>query len=186
MVKNKEFSGKEFYGAGSFIKSGSKAIFSFSWLPLGQRGYTLLEILLVLAIISVLMAVSIPRFGYMMERQELATEARQLANHFRLAQQKAVTTGQNCRLHFYLYGDRYRTDFPSGRENFYLPQGIDYAWVNFPQYDGRFGVRELYFLPSGAPNRGGTVGLRNREGDRIYIIVTPATGRVRISHEPPG
>jgi len=148
-------------------------------------GVTLVELLVVVALLGIILSVAVPRFYDFVPRIQLESAARGLSAEFRLAQQKAITTGKRCTIRFYLYGHRYRTFYPGSSESIDLPTGISYATINFPSDDGAYGIRRLYFNRSGAPNRGGTVGLKNEYGDRIYVIVTPATGRVRISDIPP-
>lgn len=102
----------------------------------------------------------------------------------RRAQQKAITTGSTQAIDLRIYSNDYRVrDLGSGEAyTVKLAEGITYRSVNFPVESGH---PRISFYRSGAPNSGGTIVL-NGPRDRVsYIIVTPATGRVRISDQPP-
>lgn len=100
----------------------------------------------------------------------------------RLAQQVAITTGKQTRIEFRWEAADYRIFLPVEKTTVKLPEGIVYVMNNFPLEKG---IRKLSFSNIGAPNQGGTVGFKNRRGSRLYVIITPATGRVKVSSEPP-
>lgn len=136
----------------------------------------------VLAIIGLTAAAGLPFLANPGGRWKLETAARSLASDIRLAQQASITTRVNTRFEFRFYNNDYRVFYPHGRQTVRLPDGIAYNAITFPFSGGYYRV---HFTPSGAPSSGGTVVLKNRKGEKIYVIVTPATGRVRISQEPP-
>jgi len=139
----------------------------------------------VLSLMGVLSLIAFPYLTHHMQRQELEVAVRQMTTEIRLAQQKAISSGKQGSLDFYIYADHYRINLPGERKRVDLPGGISYAYINFPQKGSVFGIRELSFSRTGAPNRGGTIGLKNEKEERLYVIVTPATGRVRTSTERP-
>lgn len=143
-----------------------------------------MELLLVLAIIALLTAVATPALIGHMEERALELAAHAVAMDMRRAQQAAITSGFTSEMRFYEFQHRYRMiDQASGESRMInLPAGITIHFLNFIFSRG---THNLNFLRTGAPNRGGTLCLRNRRGDLRYIIVTPATGRVRVSKSPP-
>lgn len=150
-----------------------------------ERGLTLVELLCLLALLGLIMAVAAPAVSSISDNRNLELAARGLASDLRRIQQKAITSGYEQRVEFRLFVNDYRIrDLSSGeRITVKLPEGISYRSANFPSGSGH---PTLIFHRSGAPGQGGTVGLTNEKGDVLYIIVTPATGRVRISSSPPG
>jgi len=150
----------------------------------GEQAFTLVELLCVLAILGMLSAVAVPALAGFNEERALELAARSVALDMRRAQQAAITSGFTSEMRFYEFHHKYRLiDRASGESKMiYLPEGIKIHLINFI-FSG--GTHNLNFLRTGAPNRGGTICLRNERGDLRYIIVTPATGRVRISQTPP-
>jgi prepilin-type N-terminal cleavage/methylation domain-containing protein len=146
--------------------------------------FTAIELLCVLAILGLLAALAVPALADWAAAGALETAAHRLAQDMRRIQQAAITSGLTSEIQFYEYANRYRLiDNAADKEIFVdLPPGIAYRSNNFPVSAGK---RTLKFYRSGAPNQGGSVGLKNERGEILYVIVTPATGRVRISPEPP-
>lgn len=146
------------------------------------RGSSLLEVLLVLTLLGIIGAIAMPRAGRSREAYQLETTARSLAVHMRMAQSHAVANGPMARLVFYHEAERYSLDLGQERNMVYLPEGIQIEYVLFPAVQGR---PTLSFNFLGTPNQGGHVALKNRRGEMQYVIITPVTGRVRISPRPP-
>ncbi len=117
-----------------------------------------------------------------MPRWQLEAAAWRLASDLRLAQQVAISTGKTSRVEFRQFNNDYRMWLPEDMERVRLPEGISYAGNTFPLSSG---VRKVSFTALGAPSQGGTVTLANQRGDKLYVITTPATGRVRVSKDPP-
>lgn len=148
-----------------------------------ETGFSYLELVCVLAIIGLITVTSLPSLVHLGSRWKLETAARNVATEFRLAQQATITTRVNTRFEFRFHNNDCRIFYPEGRKMMRLPEGITYNAITFPFSDGYY---KVHFTPLGAPSSGGTVALQNRAGGKIYIIVTPATGRVRLSKQPPG
>lgn len=156
-----------------------------AWPKLRQpSGLTLIELICVLAIISMILLVGIlPALGFHRGgKRRLETAAWRLASEMRLARQSAISTGITSRIQFRMFNDDYKISYPDEKVTVKLPEGICYGYINFPVVDGYY---LLEFKCTGAPNRGGTVGLKSKQKEKLYVIVTPATGRVRVSPEPP-
>lgn len=153
-------------------------------MPAGYRcGFTLIELLCVIAIIAILSLLAMPLLFNWEPEWELEAAAWDLAAKIRLARQVAITRRKTTRIEFREAAGDYRIFFPGDpEEKITLPEGIYYGGINFPSSGG---VHLLSFTMSGAPNQGGTVILINRDEEKRYVIVTPATGRVRVSEDPP-
>ncbi len=149
----------------------------YSW---PQRGFTLIELLAVMAIAALFAAVLWPRVP-VHGRWKLETAARNLAGDLRLIRQAAITSGEFCRIEFYIYAQSYELRLPGNEREVYLPEGVYFE--GFPTFQGD--PPYVHFNMLGRPSGGGTVILKSREGHKLYIIVTPVIGRVRVSLEPP-
>ncbi len=151
-----------------------------------ERAFTLVELLCVLALLGMLAMIAMPAVNDMGRKRLLEIAARSLATDMRRCQQTAIVSGSGRCLEFLLYSSSYhyriKNCSTSETERISFPEGITYHSITFPTSGG---IPRLRFNPDGAPNAGGTVVLQNSRGDIIHVIVTPATGRVRISDKPP-
>ncbi len=148
-----------------------------------EKGTSLVEVLVVLALIGILSALIMPRAGFNKDYFLLQTSARKMAINMRLAQSHAIATNSATKLVFYHQVDIYYVELSGESDWFTLPEGTSIVAINFPLVYNRPTLSFNYY---GIPNQGGSVWLRNKRGDSLYIIVTPITGRVRIAKTPPG
>ncbi len=149
-----------------------------------ENGFTLLEIIIVTVIIALISVIAIPSISQLKGKHDLERTARMMVSEFNFVQQTALAYGKTCRIEFFTQVNAYRLRMPGETRLIWLPEGISIASNNFPAIDGG-GYRLLSFNRNGAPNRGGTISLANERGDRLYIIIYLATGRIRISETPP-
>ncbi len=148
-----------------------------------RSGHSLAELLVVLALLSLLSLAVFPALGPVREERLLKATAETIAMHMRLAQGHAVAENAVGKLVFYELAGIYYIDLTGQpRQWVYLPEELSIIAINFPIVYNR---RELSFNPLGVPSQGGHVGLGDSRGSRIYVIITPVTGRVRISRTPP-
>lgn len=130
---------------------------------------------------SLLMVFTYPSLAKEIEKRKLEVEARLIASELRLARQEAIFNEKPQRILFYLFNNSYRIQ---GGPMVKLSAGNRFEG-NTTFTTKHYGIPYCEFLPSGAPASGGTVFLQNENNDKIYIIVNPVAGRVRISDKPP-
>ena len=65
-----------------------------------RNGFTLIEMLAVLAIIAIILSLAIPKFGNITRTMKLRSAADNLAGILESASQYAITNGQKCRVIF--------------------------------------------------------------------------------------
>ncbi|MGE5405181.1 MAG: Tfp pilus assembly protein FimT/FimU [Candidatus Saccharibacteria bacterium] len=147
-------------------------------------GYTLVELLSVLAIVGILSVLLFPKYRSVSNHLDFRRDADILAVEFRQARQTAITTGEKCELIFKLNASSYivKEKTRPSRE-IKLGQGTRVVKSTFPLLGT--GQSHCSFSPFGAPAGGGTVCLENSHGNRLYIPVSPVTGRVRVTETEP-
>lgn len=140
-----------------------------------KQGYTLVEVLVVLALITIVLSVSIPRFSLVFntaEKKELMEFRRDLI----FARNKSVMENviytvklNNINNSYQIIRNDKKLSIIKDKE---LSHGIVLKKNNFGN--------AIDFYPTGAPKVGGSIELRNRKGQRIEITITPATGKVNL------
>ena len=130
-----------------------------------QAGFTLIEIGLVLLIISVIVALVVPRFRDQ-SHAELVAQTRKLATTFRFLQHEAILNGRVYRLNFDLDQQRYFVTSAEGEEadmdaftqetgilgrDVALPASMQIADVDVPMITGKLyeGIAFTHFYPDG-------------------------------------
>jgi prepilin-type N-terminal cleavage/methylation domain-containing protein len=144
-----------------------------------NRGVTLIELLLVMALIGIIMLIAYPSMQPLLSKRALESDANQLAWTLRSARQKAITTGKPQMVKFYPYADMYYYD----GELIKLSDGIHYSGTT--SFDQTPLGYICSFTSRGTPSQAGTVTLKDEHQHFIYVIVNPVGGRVRVSTEPP-
>ena len=142
-----------------------------------SRGFTLAELLIVVAIIGVLVAISIPIFTSQLEKSREATDAANIRSHYAQVMAEAISSGQNVDGKT-LYGavqlkqttDGWSSDsVKNNLESVYGshivgigPAAGGTAWVEFNAADG---YPILHYEGSGGGGSGGTGGDGNTGGN---------------------
>lgn len=148
-----------------------------------KNGFTFIELVIVLTLLGVLLAIAVPRL-HPVSRWQLEGAAGEMAGNLRLARSEAVFSGKICRVTFFIYAGAYRLTLAENNQMIQLPEEIFFQGQTTFAKDASNNPF-IYFNALGRPSGGGTVILESRDGDKRYIIVTPVTGRVRVSKEEP-
>ena len=141
-----------------------------------QRGVTLLELLIVIALMAIVAGFVIPRFGGPISTSELRASARQLAAGLRLARSEAVSERRETFLVLDVAGKRFKVD-REPREH-PLPSRIELKLFTAQNDLVSTDVGSIRFFPDGGSN-GGRITVAS--GPRKFDIdVDWLTGRVAI------
>jgi prepilin-type N-terminal cleavage/methylation domain-containing protein len=143
-----------------------------------NKGYTLIELMVVVGIISLLLGLGINGLDYLIQWNKLNTAAALLSSELKNTQSRAFYEGVYYKLQFWPTLDRYRVYKQTELIDDIILKDIDLFNTNFTD-------NNLYFYPNGVPSMGGTVTLKNKREKVLYIIMTPVTARVRVNPEPP-
>ena len=142
----------------------------------GLRGFTLLELLVALALVTILAAFSVPHWGTLLPTYRLRSAARQLRSE--LSRIKMQAASETTRLRLVFSASEYSVErhdgtmyqpMGGGRS---LPKGIDIKSTT---------RSSLGFTPRGTatPGTGGTVKLCNSKDEGTNVVLS-STGRIRI------
>ena len=140
------------------------------------RGVTLLELLIVLAIMAIIAGFMIPMFGGPISTSELRSAARQLAAGLRLAQSEAVSQRRQTFLVLDVAGKRFKVD--NDPQEHKLPSKVELKLFTAQNDLVSESVGSIRFFPDGGSN-GGRITVAS--GDRKFDVdIDWLTGRVAI------
>ena len=140
------------------------------------RGVTLLELLIVMALMAILAGVVMPMFGGGVSTTELRSSARQIAAGLRSARSEALAQRRETFLVLDVAGKRFKVD-QDPREH-KLPSGVDLKLFTAQNDLVDASTGAIRFFPDGGSN-GGRITIA--AGTRKYEVdVDWLTGRVAI------
>lgn len=152
-----------------------------------QRGFTLVELMVVLVLLGVLATLTTPRLLHFTDRWMLRSTAHMMANDIRRVQSLSV---QECdqyqfELHtkrFYYQTKNYQaTAAPLKRITLDSRITLITSTLYNPGYSGTLdGYRILRFSYLGSPNQGGSIVMKTQAGNTVTITVEVTTGRVKV------
>jgi len=153
----------------------------------GERGITLIEILLVIALIGILTATAVPQFQAISQNLNLRAVARELYGHFQQAKMEAIKRNAIVAIRFesaatdgyLLYVDRNANGAVDHGEEVLtrvvLPNSVKLSDISFAANRAAFTARGR---PSGGTGR---VTLRSLRTGKTYSLTTSVAGYVHLN-----
>ncbi|MFH1755404.1 MAG: GspH/FimT family pseudopilin [Candidatus Latescibacterota bacterium] len=150
-----------------------------------NRGFTLIELMISIGILTVMVALSVPAFGRYLQTWRLNGETDQMAGMLRSARSAAVTKHVNTVFVFdtnndnYYYfedadGDGTKDNSEYSSEMIDLPPGITLQAHTLTQ-------AKIFFGPKGNANESGTITLQNLQNRARTILLFGGTGNISIN-----
>lgn len=146
---------------------------------MSKKGITLIELIVVMVIIAIGAALTIPGIGSWLPIYRLRATSRDIVSLMRTAQMKAVSENTEYRVRFVVADGSYviqrRTTAGLWLDNGVaqaLPTGVRFQAVNLPDDCAEFN-------PNSTSSAGNII-LRNAKGNEKRIVLFSATGRIRI------
>ncbi len=140
----------------------------------GQEGYTLLELLLVLTVLGTLFLLLVPNVNGLYQRYELDAASRLIASDLRAAQVASWAHQDLHELWFNKFEPQYRL-WEDGKSTGQVQLSSRVRYRNGYLENG---VSLLRFYPNGMVAGSGNIRLTNRQKERADLVVYPSSGQV--------
>ncbi len=152
----------------------------------GMKGFTLIEVIVVLALISLVATLSIPRFDNFLFSNQLKSSSRKVIGIVSQISQEAVRTRTGSVLVFDLSENIVRADFQPGevleKPKTYLTFPASVRIVDITSVHGgkrNQGQIKLHFSSKGYIDKT-YIHLRDDEGDNMTVMISPFLGVIKI------
>ncbi|NIQ39105.1 MAG: prepilin-type N-terminal cleavage/methylation domain-containing protein [Proteobacteria bacterium] len=145
-----------------------------------QRGITLTELVVTIAIVAVLAVLLVPNLGSWIRHYRIKAAVREIVSNMELAKIRALKNNLE-----------YRVVFEAATRTFYLERGnrssSSWKWtrvsrrISLPQkirMNVTFPTSSVQFNPHGTAGPGGSVDLTIPDGEKYHIALTTATGKI--------
>ncbi|WP_072743002.1 pilus assembly FimT family protein [Sporanaerobacter acetigenes] len=151
-------------------------------MKMRSRGTTLIEIVITLAILSIVLAIAAPRDEFLINTKE-RKELLEFKNDIIFARNMAIIDVRRYSVEIYPK-ENYYTIYKYDKERSMIKKKsmesglklIDTTFANSPNPNHG----SICFTPTGAPSKAGTVNMKSRKGKKIELTVEVATGKVNI------
>ena len=160
----------------------------------GERGFSLIEVIVVVALVGLLAAVGVPSMQDWLDRYKVRTAAEQLASLIQLQRMRAVSQNTDFSIDFdanagtyTLYQGNTATGTTLEPQAHTLPMGVMFSGnadpVDVPS-------DEMIFHADGSLNNStattDTIYMANTNGDVFLLSINRSTGRVQVQHQSYG
>lgn len=152
-----------------------------------QAGFTLVEMMVVMLVIGITLAASVPSFSRYMRSSNLDSASKQVEGAFKLARQQAIAEGVPYLIlwsnytWYYIIRDTDRNGLYTSGEPYegpyYLPKG---TWAT---ESAGFTSSYVSLFPNGTASAGVSFKLTNQQGNVISMLLLPPTGQMLVDKE---
>ena len=160
-----------------------------------RQGYTLVELLIVLSIISIVSALMVPRVVGHISSMNLRTASQKTIATLRYARNRAVseraiyivTLNFDKRCIVLFKRKNGKTENPPSEKHLYtekrysLPNGVRFEkFITSKEEERKQGIQKVFFFPDGSSS-GGKIFLSNTRGQQYLIQIDFITGLAKLS-----
>ena len=155
-----------------------------------ERGFTMVELSMVLLVLGIVMAIMLPRFSGTLERQQLRSTINVMHGTVRYLQAYAALTKRVYRLTFdldrqvmsvcYFEGDTCTPEMGRELRDYVLPASVHILDVVSPQgAKTRAGEAATHFHPTGLAEPS-IIHLGTNSNQKATLVIEPLAGRVKV------
>lgn len=151
-----------------------------------NRGFTLLELIVVLAILGIISSIVIPSIVFITRRNTLKTVTQEIAQKIKDTQQLATNYRKEVIFDLDINRNTYTV-----RENRAKPKTFTTGQFSkdititsnlYRPYTGDMrGVRRIKYSANGLPSQTGTIWITDQSGKTMTITIAVGTGRVKVT-----
>jgi|SRR5690554_553732 len=151
-----------------------------------NRGFTLLELIVVLAILGIISSIVIPSIVFITRRNTLKTVTQEIAQEIKDTQQLATNYRKEVIFDLDINRNTYTV-----RENRAKPKTFTTGQFSkdititsnlYRPYTGDMrGVRRIKYSANGLPSQTGTIWITDQSGKTMTITIAVGTGRVKVT-----
>jgi len=145
-----------------------------------NRGFTLMEVIIVVLIVAVLSAISIPVSAQWIRNSEYRTSARSILYVLRVARSKAIASNLEHRVEFENENRRYRVTRGNRSNNSIDWSTVIYDWTVLPQGVHLSTNVDLIQVNTNGTANGGTISIKDETNRTRYEVRIARTGRIRM------
>ena len=141
-----------------------------------RRAYTLIEILIVLALLSLVLCIAVPSLGILNSVKE-KQEFNELKRDLLYSKNKAITENCNYEIKINVSSNSYEIIDRGTNTKFKtksFESGLKFVEAKDTTTD------TIKFSPTGAPSSSGTFFIKRRSGDMYKFSIVPVTGKVNV------
>jgi len=146
-----------------------------------ERGFTLIELAVTLAIAAVIVAIALPMLSTVGTRAQFKAAAHEIAAALRETRSRAIVSGKSTALLIDVRTSAYRVDTAGASHR--LPQGIHLVLLTTTQERRDDNTGAIRFFPDGS-STGGSVRVIE-DGKRYDVLVDWLTGRISLDDRAP-
>lgn len=152
-----------------------------------SRGFTLVEMLIVIAILGIVLGIAAPNLSRYRHNVNLREAARDISAEMNLCRQRAITENSRYRISFDFHGRTYTVSrLPDGAAAWQdLSTGSlggGNALISFSSTTFSESPPASTFLPRGTAVAGGALVIEHSKSPRRATITLNITGRVRVDY----
>ena len=138
----------------------------------GLRGYTMMEIIIVLALFGILLSIVLPGYG-MLDRFKTSQELKELRRDILHARNQAIVNGKTYYFKVdYDNNGYFITTDGTNIKTVTLESGLKLLTTS--------NTRSIEFIRTGVPNGAGTIKLVSSIGKKYDVSITPIIAKVNI------